>query len=125
MAVRAVSLRPGDTVVVAGAAGGVGTLAVQLARLAGATVIGLASAANHDWLADHDIVGVSYGDGAADRIRAAAAGPVDAFIDTFGADYVELALSLGVAPDRIDTIANFAAIEKYGVKGDGNATRQR
>jgi NADPH:quinone reductase-like Zn-dependent oxidoreductase len=111
-----------QSVVVSGAAGGVGTLVVQLARLAGATVIGLASEVNHDWLADHDVIGVAYGDGVADRIRAAAGGaPIDAFIDTFGSGYVELAISLGVARDRIDTIADFAAIEKYGVKGDGNA----
>jgi NADPH:quinone reductase-like Zn-dependent oxidoreductase len=121
-AVRAVALNPGDVVVVSGAAGGVGTLVVQLARLAGATVIGLASEVNHDWLADHDVIGVEYGDGVADRIRAAAgAAPIDAFIDTFGSGYVELAISLGVARDRIDTIADFAAIEKYGVKGEGNA----
>ncbi len=47
-------------------------------------------------------------------------GRVDAFIDTFGGDYVELALELGVAPDRIDTIANFEAVQKYGVKAEGN-----
>ena len=90
-AVRAVALTAGDTVAVSGAAGGVGSIAVQLARRAGATVIGLASPANHDWLAGHGVIPVSYGDGAADRIRQAAA-KVDAFIDTFGADYVELAL---------------------------------
>jgi NADPH:quinone reductase-like Zn-dependent oxidoreductase len=64
---------------------------------------------------------VTYGDGAAHRIRAAARGPVDAFIDTFGADYVELALDLGVQPSRVDTIANFDAVEKYGVKGEGSS----
>jgi NADPH:quinone reductase-like Zn-dependent oxidoreductase len=57
----------------------------------------------------------------ADRIRQAA-GQVDAFIDTFGADYVQLALDLGVEPSRIDTIANFDAVEKYGVKGEGGGT---
>jgi NADPH:quinone reductase-like Zn-dependent oxidoreductase len=119
-AVRAVALRPGDVVVVSGAAGGVGSIAVQLARLAGATVVGLASEANHAWLAAHGVIPVSYGAGAADRIRQAA-GHVGAFIDTYGADYVKLALELGVEPSRIDTIANFTAIEEYGVKGDGNA----
>jgi NADPH:quinone reductase-like Zn-dependent oxidoreductase len=85
-------------------------------------VIGLASEVNHDWLADHDVIGVAYGDGVADRIRAAANGAtIDAFIDTFGSGYVELAISLGVARDRIDTIADFAAIEKFGVRGDGSA----
>jgi NADPH:quinone reductase-like Zn-dependent oxidoreductase len=119
-AVRAVALSAGDTVVVSGAAGGVGSIAVQLARRAGATVIGLASEPNHAWLAGHGVTGVSYGDGVAGRIRQAAP-KVDAFIDTIGGGYVELALELGVAPSRIDTIAQFDAVEKYGVKAEGNA----
>jgi NADPH:quinone reductase-like Zn-dependent oxidoreductase len=117
--VRAVSLSQGDTVVVSGAAGGVGSLAVQLARRAGATVIGLASEHNHEWLREHGVIPVSYGDGVGDRIREAAQGKVDAFIDTVGQDYVPLALELGVKPDRIDTIADFQAGAKYGVKMDG------
>jgi NADPH:quinone reductase-like Zn-dependent oxidoreductase len=119
-AVRAVELSEGDTVAVSGAAGGVGSITVQLAKRAGATVIGLASPANHAWLTAHGVIPVAYGDGVADRIRQAA-GKVDAFIDTFGAGYVELALEFGVEPSRIDTIANFAAVEKYGVKAAGNA----
>ena len=119
-AVRAVGLTEGDTVVVSGAGGGVGSIAVQLARLAGATVIGLASEANHDWLTGHGVIPVAYGDGVADRIRRAA-GKVDAFIDTFGDDYVELALSLGVEPSRIDTIVRFDAVAQYGVKAEGSA----
>ncbi len=119
-AIRAVGLADGDTVVVAGATGGVGSITVQLAKLAGATVIGLASPARHDWLTGHGVIPVAYGDGVADRIRQAA-GTVDAFIDTFGADYVRLALDLGVAPERIDTIVNFGAVAEFGVKADGNA----
>ena len=119
-AVRAVALTAGDTVVVSGAAGGVGSIAVQLARRGGATVIGLASPANHEWLAGHGVIPVSYGDGVADRIRQAAA-KVDAFIDTFGADYVELALDLGVEPSRIDTIVRFDAVQEHGVKAEGSA----
>ena len=119
-AVRAVELSQGDTVVVAGATGGVGSLAVQLARRAGATVIGLASEANHGWLTAHGVVPVRYGDGVAGRIRQAA-DKVDAFIDTFGADYVQLGLELGAEPARVDTIANFAAVERYGVKAAGSA----
>jgi NADPH:quinone reductase-like Zn-dependent oxidoreductase len=119
-AVRAVATAAGETVVVAGAAGGVGSVAVQLARLAGATVIGLASPANHEWLAGKGVIPVTYGDGVADRIRQAAP-TVDAFIDTQGGDYVQLALELGVSPARIDTIANFSAVAEYGVKGDGNS----
>jgi NADPH:quinone reductase-like Zn-dependent oxidoreductase len=120
-AVRAVSLSAGDTLVVSGAAGGVGSLAVQLAKHAGATVIGLASEPNHAWLKQHGVVPVSYGDGVADRIGEAVEGKLDAFIDTVGDGYVDLALELGVEPDRIDTIVDFAAVQKHGVKAEGNA----
>ncbi|HEY9244846.1 MAG TPA: NADP-dependent oxidoreductase [Streptosporangiaceae bacterium] len=119
-AVRAVTLANGDVAAVSGAGGGVGSIAVQLARRAGATVLGLASPVHHDWLAAHGVIPVSYGDGVASRIRQAA-GRVDAFVDTVGSGYVQLALELGVAPERIDTIADFPAIAKYGVKGEGSA----
>ena len=120
-AVRAVGAGAGDTLVVSGAAGGVGSVAVQLGRRAGATVIGLAGEANHAWLESHGVIPVSYGEGVADRIRKAAP-KVDAFIDTHGGDYVELALGeLGVEPARVNTIVRFDAVEKYGVKAEGNA----
>lgn len=120
-AVRSVALNAGDTVVVSGAAGGVGSIAVQLARNAGAKVIGLASETNHKWLTDHGVIPVAYGDGVEDRIRAASGGKVDAFVDTFGGGYVELALKLGVPKSRIDTIIDFAAAATHGVKTEGNA----
>jgi NADPH:quinone reductase-like Zn-dependent oxidoreductase len=119
-AVRAVSLTAGDTVVVAGATGGVGSLAVQLARLTGATVIGIASKKGHHWLERHGVVPVEYGAGVADRIRQAA-GRVDAFIDAFGNGYVRMALDLGVEPARIDTIVDFAAAAELGVQAKGSA----
>ncbi|MET8845864.1 NADP-dependent oxidoreductase [Amycolatopsis sp. NPDC004625] len=120
-AVAAVCPREGDTVVVSGAAGGVGSLAVQLAKLAGATVIGLAGEANHEWLRSLGVVPVAYGEGVLERIREAAPSGVQAFVDTFGSGYVELALHLGIHPGRIDTIIDWAAAEKYNVKADGNA----
>ena len=120
-AVRAVELKPGDTVAVSGAAGGVGSLAVQLARRAGANVLGIAGPSNHAWLAARGITPIAYGDGLADALHKAA-DRIDAFIDTHGDGYVKLAIDLGIAPDRIDTIADFAAIQQYGVKGDGSAT---
>jgi NADPH:quinone reductase-like Zn-dependent oxidoreductase len=120
--VRAVDPKPGETVVVSGAAGGVGSLAVQLARRAGATVIGLAGPSNHDWLKRHDVIPVAYGDGVADRIRNAGPARVDAFLDTFGGGYVDIAVNdLNVRPERIDTVVDYDAVAKYGVKGDGNA----
>ena len=119
-AVRAVDLKAGDTVVVSGAAGGVGAIAEQLARNAGATVIGLAGEGNQQWLRDHGIIPVLYGDGVEERIRTASGGKVDAFIDTFGGGYVELAIKLGVPANRINTIIDFAAAEKYHVKAEGS-----
>ncbi|WP_458690312.1 NADP-dependent oxidoreductase [Nocardia tengchongensis] len=115
-AVHSVQLEKGETVVISAAAGGVGSFAVQLARRAGATVIGLAGEGNHEWLRSHGVVPVAYGDGVMDRIKAAAPGGVHAFIDTYGGGYVELALALGVAIERIDTTIDFAAAAKYGVK---------
>jgi len=122
-AVRAVALNPGDTVAVAGAAGGVGTIAVQLAKRAGATVLGIAGPSNDDWLTAHRVVPVNYGDGLADRLRDAAPnGQIDAFLDFFGGGYVELAVTeLGIDPQRVDTIIDFPAIERFGVKFEGNA----
>jgi NADPH:quinone reductase-like Zn-dependent oxidoreductase len=119
-AVRSVALSAGETVVISGAAGGVGSIAVQLAKNAEARVIGLAGEANHQWLSEHDVIPVTYGDGVEERIRAASGRKVDAFIDTYGGGYVELALKLGVAKSRIDTIIDFAAAAKYGVKTEGN-----
>jgi NADPH:quinone reductase-like Zn-dependent oxidoreductase len=117
--VDAVAPQAGETVVVSAAAGGVGSVAVQLARRTGARVIGLAGEHNHDWLRRHDIVPVIYGQGQADRIREAAGDTVDAFIDTFGNGYVDLAIELGVAPQRINTIADFEAVRRLGVHAQG------
>jgi NADPH:quinone reductase-like Zn-dependent oxidoreductase len=114
-AVRALDLTPADTVVVSGAAGGVGSLAVQLARLTGATVIGLASETNHEWLRGHGILPVTYGDGVAERVKAAAPNGVSAFLDTHGGGYVDLALALGIPPTRINTIIDYAAAAQHGV----------
>ena len=120
--VRAVEVKPGDTVVVSGAAGGVGSIAVRLAKRAGATVIGLAGPSNHDWLKRHGVLPVAYGDGVADRIRNAGPARVDAFLDTYGGGYVDIAVNdLNVRPERIDTVVDYDAVAKYGVKSDGNA----
>jgi NADPH:quinone reductase len=121
-AVRAVAPKPGETVVVSGAAGGVGGLAAQLAKRAGASVIGIASDSHAEWLRSVGVTAVAYGDGMLDRIRAAAPRGVDAFIDTHGSGYVDAAVDLGVAPDRIDTIIDFPAAEKYRVHADGMST---
>jgi NADPH:quinone reductase-like Zn-dependent oxidoreductase len=120
--VRAVSPTKGEAVVIAGAGGGVGAFAVQLAVRTGATVLALASERHHEWLHDRGAVPIAYGAGVQDRIVAAAQGnPVAAFIDLVGDNYVELALQLGVAKERVDTIVDFPAAGKYGVKTEGGA----
>ena len=120
-AVRAVNAGQKDTVVVSAAAGGVGSVVVQLLKVRGCHVIGIASEANHAWLRSVGAVPVAYGEGLADRIRSAAPSGPDAFIDTFGGGYVQLAIELGIDTDRIDTIASFDAAATFGVKTDGNA----
>ncbi len=119
-AVRAVSVQPGETVVVSGAAGGVGTIVTQLLKVKGAQVIGIASAPHHEWLRSHGVTPVSYGDGLEERILALAPNGVDAFIDLFGPDYVRLAVELGLPRDRIETIIAFDAAKEYGTQAAGS-----
>ncbi|MDT5312252.1 MAG: hypothetical protein QOE74_1272 [Mycobacterium sp.] len=122
-AVRAVHLAPGDTVAIAGAAGGVGATAVQLARRAGATVLGIAGPSNDAWLAEHGAIPVNYGDDLVARLRAAApSGRIDALLDFFGGGYVAMAVEeLAIPPDRVDTITDFPAVERFGVQSAGGA----
>jgi NADPH:quinone reductase len=119
-AVAAVEPKPGDTVVVSAAAGGVGGVAVQLAHLHGAAVIGIASEPNHDWLRSRGVTPVAYGEGLEQPIRELAPGGVDAFIDTFGPEYIDLAVALGVAPERIETIISFERAGQIGAKTAGS-----
>ena len=120
-AVRSVNLRTGDVVAVAGASGGVGAIAIQLARRSDATVLGIAGPSNDGWLRSHGIIPVNYGDELAARLLAASpTGRVDAFLDLHGNGYVQIAVEqLEVAPARVDTIIDFAAVERFGVKLEG------
>ncbi|WP_231969159.1 NADP-dependent oxidoreductase, partial [Mycobacterium sp. E735] len=120
-AVRAVAPQPGETVGVSAAAGGVGGIAVQLLALRGARVLGIAGPDNADWLRAHGAIPIPYGDGLTTRLREAAPSGIDAFIDLFGPDYVQLAVDLGVAPERIDTIISFQKAAEVGAKTEGSA----
>ena len=121
-AVRAIGAGPGDTVAVSAAAGGVGSIVVQLLAVRGAQALGIASAANAEWLTAHGAVPVTYGEGLADRLRAAAPDGIDAFIDLFGPEYVRLAADLGISPERIETIISWQEAEAIGAKTDGSGT---
>jgi NADPH:quinone reductase-like Zn-dependent oxidoreductase len=104
-ALSAIGLTSGDTVLIGGAAGGVGVFAVQLAKIAGARVIGTASASTFEFLRQLGAEPVTYGDGLADRVRALASDGVTAATDLFGTETAEAALELGVPAERISTIA--------------------
>ncbi|MGW3106717.1 NADP-dependent oxidoreductase [Streptomyces sp. NPDC001100] len=119
-AVDAVAPKPGETVAVSAAAGGVGTVTVQLLALHGANVLGIASPANAEWLTAHGATPVPYGDGLAESLTAAAPGGIDAFIDLFGPDYVQLAVDLGIPRDRIETIISFQKAQELGTRSAGS-----
>jgi NADPH:quinone reductase-like Zn-dependent oxidoreductase len=119
--INAVNLKGSDTLVVSGAAGGVGSIVVQLARLKGARVIGIASEANHAWLQEHEVRPVAYGDNVERRILSGI-DVIDAFIDTYGGTYVEMGMRMGADPSRINTIVRLDAVAQYRMKADGAAT---
>jgi NADPH:quinone reductase-like Zn-dependent oxidoreductase len=104
-ALAVVNPSPGDTLLVGGAGGGVGVFTVQLARLAGARVIGTGSATSADALRALGAEPVAYGNGLVDRLRTLAPGGVTKAIDLFGTDTVQAARELGVPDERITTIA--------------------
>jgi NADPH:quinone reductase-like Zn-dependent oxidoreductase len=120
--VRSVGVSDGDTIAISAASGGVGAIAVQLAKRAGATVLGIAGPSSDDWLRRHGVIPVNYGDGLINRLRAAAPrGEIDAFLDFFGNGYVQLAVDeLGVSPDRVNTTADLTALVSYPIKAQGS-----
>ena len=119
-AVNAVDPKPGETVAVSAAAGGVGSIVVQLLVLRGVRVLGIASRSNAEWLEGLGVTVVEYGDTLAEALRAAAPDGIDAFIDLFGPQYVQLAVDLGISPDRIETIISFEKAAEIGAKAEGS-----
>jgi NADPH:quinone reductase-like Zn-dependent oxidoreductase len=106
---RLLKVNVGDTLFVAGGAGGVGAVAVQMALARGARVIASASQANHDYLRELGATPVLYGQGMAERVRAAADGPVDAVFDVAGKTPVQDLIRLAPEPSQVVSIANYAA----------------
>jgi NADPH:quinone reductase-like Zn-dependent oxidoreductase len=120
-AVRALELLgvgPGRTVLINGAAGGVGTAAVQLARARGARVIGTASERNHDLLRELGAEPTTYGEGLVDRVRAL--GGADLAFDVVGSGVIPELLEITGSPENVITIADPAAGE-HGVRVSGDA----
>ena len=121
-ALTVIGVGANDTVVVHGAAGGVGLMAVQLALAAGANVIGTASEPQHPYLRELGAVPVVYGEGLVERIRALAPHGVDAAVDTVGTDEaIDTSLALVAEHHRIVTIAAFERGFQHGIKVIGAA----
>ncbi|GFJ95031.1 oxidoreductase [Phytohabitans rumicis] len=108
--------RPGDTLLIHGAAGSVGTVAVQLAVLWGARVIGTAREDNHDYLRSLGATPVAYGEGLLDRVRAVAPDGVDAALDGAGGDALDVSLELVKDRDRILTLVEHDKAADLGVR---------
>jgi len=121
---RVLGVQSGDTLFVDGGAGGVGAVAVQMAVARGARVIASSSEANHDYLREIGATPVLYGDGVADRVRAAAGGQVAAVFDVAGRTPVEDLISLVPEPSQVVSIANFAAGEAGARVTGGGADSQ-
>ncbi|MEY9937555.1 NADP-dependent oxidoreductase [Streptacidiphilus sp. MAP5-3] len=119
-AVHAVDPKPGETVAVSAAAGGVGSVVVQLLTRRGVRVLGIASPANEPWLTAQGAIVVPYGDQLAADLNSAAPDGIDAFIDLFGPEYVQLAVDLGIPADRIETVISFAKAAELGTKHAGS-----
>ncbi|GII83174.1 oxidoreductase [Sphaerisporangium siamense] len=116
IALRELGVGAGDTVLVHAAAGGVGTIAVQLAVAWGAAVVGTASEANHDYLRALGAVPVAYGEGLVARVRAAAPGGVDAALDGAGGDALTASLELVKDRSRVLTLVDHGKAEALGVR---------
>ncbi|WP_410785367.1 NADP-dependent oxidoreductase [Kribbella sp. C-35] len=117
-------VKSGETILIHGAAGAVGSVAVQLAKAAGLTVVGTASPANHEYLRSLGAVPVEYGEGLLERVRAAAPDGVDAVFDTAGKGGLKESVELRGGTERIVTIADYAAAGELGVtmSGGGGTT---
>ncbi|MEU0084426.1 NADP-dependent oxidoreductase [Streptomyces sp. NPDC006274] len=107
---RALNAGKGDTVLIHAAAGGVGSLAVQIARALGARVIGTASERNHDYLRGLGAEPVSYGEGLAERVHALAPRGVDAVLDLIGGDALKISPELLAEGGRLASVADGAVL---------------
>lgn len=106
-----VGVQGGETLLVSGAAGGVGSAVVQIARQRGITVIGTASEPNQDYLRSLGAVATTYGDGLVDRVRALAPDGVDAALDIAGSGVIPELVELTGEPSKVLSIADFSAPE--------------
>jgi NADPH:quinone reductase-like Zn-dependent oxidoreductase len=115
-ALELLGVQSGQTVLINGAAGGVGTAAVQIARARGARVIGTASERNHEFLRELGAEPTTYGEGLVERVRAL--GGADLAFDTAGAGAIPELVEITGSPDNVITIADYSA-PQHGVRVTG------
>lgn len=115
-AVESLGIGPADTLLIHGAAGGVGSFATQLAILRGARVLGTGSQANQAYIASLGATPLVYGEGLRERIRAAAPNGLTAILDCVGGPTLDLSLTLGVPLDRIATLGDVGRTRQLGIK---------
>lgn len=118
-ALDALDVHAGDRLLVHAAAGGVGSFAVQLAAIRGATVIGTASERNHDYLRSLGAIPVSYGPGLTERVRQACPEGITAALDAIGGDALDVSMNLLGSAERIVTIADWAKSAGLGIRRVG------
>lgn len=121
---RALNLQGSDVIVISAAAGGVGAIAVQLAVYSGATVIGIASESNADYLRSLGAIPVAYGDNLESRVREAAGAPVTKLLDCFGPEYVDLAIALNVGAGSYGTLVGTPEATEKGAIATGQRHAQ-
>lgn len=116
--IREVGVQSGQTLLVSGASGGVGSAVLQIARDRGITVIGTAGAANQDYLRSLGALATTYGEGWVERVRQL--GPVDAALDLAGSGVIRELVELTGDPQKVISIADLAAPD-LGVRFSGVA----
>jgi NADPH:quinone reductase-like Zn-dependent oxidoreductase len=122
---RLLGVGEGTKLFIDGGAGGVGSVATQMAKVRGATVIASASEANQDYLREIGAIPVIYGEGMVERVKALQIGKVDAVLDTVGKTPIDDLISLTTEPSQVVTIANWgAAASGARVSGGGGAESQ-
>lgn len=121
---RALEFTADDVIVISAASGGVGSIAVQLAASAGATVIGIASESSAEYLRSLGAVPVAYGPDLASRVRAAAQRPVTKLLDCFGEEYIDLALELGLSSGTYGTLVGTEGAVQKGATLTGSRDAQ-
>ncbi len=121
--VNQVGVQPGETLLVSGAAGGVGSAVLQIARDRGIAVIGTASVRNQGYLRSLGAIPTTYGDGLVERVRALAPDGIDAALDIAGSGVIPELIALTGDPAKVLSIADFSA-PQHGAQVSGTSTNK-